>query len=166
MPAIMGLGSLALVFRPRTVWVVFLVVALLGVVGGGLLLAAPVNDGLLQHLDGGAGTGVIVNRAGWLIPLIVLNTFGAAAVIIVALTTGWRTLRKKTAALLFRGNLFLAVGVLIISMAGTAARLGAPMLFWITMLVGWVVTFVGYRLLTPSGAKRRSVTDAALPQNA
>lgn len=144
----MGLGSVALTAGRRLVQILSAAVAVLGVCGTIGLLLAHVDSTALNHLNGGAGTGIIEN--GWWLPfLIVLNSFGAVAVIVVALISAWRTLRRKAPARFFTGNVWLAVGVLIVSMAGSAARLGWPGLFWITMLIGWIVTFVGYGILTP-----------------
>lgn len=164
MPCLMGLGSLGLVFRARTVSVLFTGVLLLGLFGSVELIRSPVRRALLQQLNGGAGTGVILERPEWLIALIVLNTFGAAAVIWVAVVSAIRTRQRRAPARFLEGNLWLACGVLIISFAGSAARLGWPSLFWVVMLIGWVGVFVGYCLLTPltgimgsstEGGKRR-----------
>lgn len=148
MPCIMGLGSISLVAGRRAlVWVTG-VVGALGVVGSIGLFMAKVSQKALLHLDGGAGTGVI--HVDWWLPfLILLNSFGAVAVIVVALISAWRTAKRKAPTRFMTGNIWLAVGVLIVSLAGSSARLGWPQLFWITMLVGWVVTFVGYVILSP-----------------
>lgn len=156
MAALMGLGSTALVFSKRTVWVLIAIVAVLGLVGSVGLIIAPVSATALKHLDGGAGTGVIVNRALWLVPLIILNTFGAAAVVLVALWSAWKLIRRQTMTRFFLGNLWLAIGVLIIAGAGSAARLGWPGLFWITMLIGWIIAFVGFRMLSSGASSQRA----------
>ncbi len=149
MPALMGLGSLGLVFRPRTVNIVATIVCILGLIGSVLLLKSPVLAAPLQALHGGAGTGV-VQQGSWLVFLIVLNSFGAIAVFLVAIMSAVKAAKKQAPARFFYGNLWLAIGILIISAAGSAARLGLPQLFWITMLIGWVLTYFGYRLLTPA----------------
>jgi hypothetical protein len=148
MPCLMGLGSLALVIPRRRVIFIAVIVALVGLVGSVSLLESSISTTALQRLDGGAGTGIILEGA-WLIPLIALNTFGAVCVAIVAFVSAWKTIRKATAKRFLYGNLWLAGGILVISSAGSAARLGLPQLFWVVMLIGWIITFVGYQLLTP-----------------
>lgn len=148
MPSLMGLGSLALVCKQRTVLGYAIVVAIVGIVGSCLLWTSPVSSVALQHLSGGAGTGII-QEGTWLVPLIALNTFGAACVAIVAFVSAWRTFRKGASTRFFYGNLWLAAGILVISSAGSGARLGVPQLFWILMLIGWIITFMGYQRLTP-----------------
>ncbi len=151
MPSLMGLGSIALLASKRLLYSITAAVAVVGVIGSVGLLQTTIKPQALLQLDGGAGTGVVPN--GWWLPfLIVLNSFGAAAVIIVALISACRTLRRNAPARFFVGNIWLAVGVLIASLAGGSARLGWPGLFWITMLIGWAVTFVGYTILTPRQA--------------
>lgn len=151
MPAIMGLGSLGLVAGRRLVISVAGMIAVLGLVGSILLFFAPVSSTQLAQLSGGAGTG-IVQIGLWLAFLIALSSFGALAVIVVAIMSAWKTRRKQAPARFFHGNIWLGLGVLIISAAGSAARLGWPGLFWVTMLIGWIITFAGYRLLSPAPA--------------
>jgi len=157
MPCLMGLGSLALIFGRRTVWIAFAGVCILGIFGSIELVRAPVDLTLLNQLNGGAGTAVIVERLGWLVALIVLNTFGALAVILVAILSALRTIRRKSSTRFLYGNIWLAAGVLVISLAGSAARMGWPSLFWVVMLLGWVAVFVGYCLLTPATASQQPV---------
>jgi hypothetical protein len=148
MPSLMGLGSLALVYRRQWVLGVAGVVGVIGLIGTFLMMGASHSNTALQGLDGGAGTGIIQTGL-WLVPLIALNTFGAACVAIVAFISAWRTFRQGAPKRFFHGNVWLAAGIVVISSAGGSARLGFPQLFWVAMLVGWAITFVGYQLLTP-----------------
>jgi hypothetical protein len=158
MPAIMGLGSCALVLSDRALVILTAMVAATGLVGTILLFRAPLSYDALMHLDGGAGVG-IMQEGVWLVPLICLSSFGAFAVIAVACLSAWKTYRRNAPRRFLYGNLWLTVGILVISSAGSAARLGWPQLFWITMLFGWILTFVGYRMLTPL-AQRRAMSHA------
>lgn len=160
MPAVMGLGSLGLVSSQRVVWRIAAVVLVCGLVGSVSLLGSTVSNAALQRLDGGAGTGIIAEGA-WLWFLVTLNTFGGAAVLIVATVSVWHRVRYRQSGRFVSGNISLAVGVLVISMAGSAARLGWPQLFWVTMLIGWVITFWGYRLLSPQSKTHRRAVEVA-----
>lgn len=148
MPSIMGLGSLALVFKRRVIQWLAAIIVILGLVGTVFLYMAPISNAALQKLNGGAGVGIL-SVGTWLPFLIVLNTFGAAAVFLVAVMSAWKTFKRQSSPRFLYGNIWLAVGILVISAAGTAARMGWPELFWFVMLIGWVITFFGYRLLTP-----------------
>jgi hypothetical protein len=160
MPSIMGLGSLSLVLPKRWLHALTAVVLVLGVIGSVLMFRQPYSADKLATLSGGAGTGIIQPGA-WLIPLIALNTFGAAAVIGVALWSAWKFVRDRNFGRFFFGNVWLAVGVLVISSAGSAARLGWPAMFWVVMLIGWVITFTGYTLLSPRQQASGSVRGQA-----
>lgn len=148
MPSMMGLGSLALVWRKRSVFITFLIVVVVGIFGTIALGLAPISTATLHSLNGGAGTGVIVASAEWLVPLIVLNSFGAVAVFAVALLSVYRRVQQLVSRRFVFGNVWMAIGIVVISAAGSSARLGWPELFWVTMLIGWLVTFVGYWMLS------------------
>jgi hypothetical protein len=151
MPAIMGLGSIGLLAKQRVVLIFAGAVAIVGIIGTILLFMAPLAAAQLTALDGGAGTGIV--KVGiWLVFLIALSSFGAGAVILVAVVSAVQAHRKQAPDRFLHGNIWLAAGVVIISAAGSAARLGWPQLFWVTMLIGWAVTFLGYRLLSPASA--------------
>ena len=153
MAPIMGLGSIALVSTRKVVLWIAGIVGLLGAIGTVLLFLAPVNRSLLLALSGGAGTGIIQPSA-WLVFLIVLNSFGAIGVVGVALTSAWMAFRRRSPDRFLYGNFTLGVGVMVITAAGSSARLGWPGLFWIIMLVGWIITFMGFVWLTPTLAVR------------
>ncbi|PWI58476.1 hypothetical protein [Sulfoacidibacillus thermotolerans] len=148
MPSLMGLGSLGLVWRRRTVNSVAALLAVIGLIGSVLLLQAPISWNALATIHGGPGI-YVIQPGLWLPFLILMNSLGALAVFLVALWSVYSTLRRRKRARFLFGNLTLAIGIAIISAAGTAARLGMPSLFWWTMVVGWCVTFGGYLLLTP-----------------
>ncbi|MCL6444081.1 MAG: hypothetical protein K6T83_11600 [Alicyclobacillus sp.] len=157
MPALMGLGSIALVCGRRWLIVITIVVAVVGIFGSVLLLRAHLSAAALTSLDGGAGDGVL-QAGAWLAPLISLNSFGALAVFVVAVLSALKKFRQRAEGRFFYGNLWLAIGILIISAAGSAARLGWPQSFWVTMLIGWIVTFAGYRMLSrPAELPRQTV---------
>jgi len=154
MPAYMGTGSLYLAYSKRTGNVALAVVAILSVLGAVLLAMAPIDAQALAALNGGPGTGVLKPGA-WLPVLIVLNTYGLAAVVWVALASGWRAARRTGSGAMASGNLLLALGVIILGAAGTAARLGSGGYFWLTMALGWLVTYAGFRVIDRSYARGR-----------
>lgn len=148
MPAVMGLGSLGLMVRPRVLHAVAAVVGIAIVATAVGIAAAPAHPAGLRALNGGPGVGVLAT--GWWLPLmIILNSFGALAVFGVAVWSAVHTLHGHAPRRFLGGNVFLALGILVLSGAGSAARLGWPGAFWATMAVGWVMAFVGYVLLTP-----------------
>lgn len=152
MPAYMGTGSLYLGYSRRTGNIVLLAVIVLSVLGAVLLAAAPIDQVALATLDGGPGTGVI--KAGaWLPILIIMNTYGLAAVVWVALASGWRASKRRAAPGMTTGNVLLTLGVIILGAAGTAARLGSGGYFWLTMTAGWVVTYAGFEVIDRTHAR-------------
>jgi hypothetical protein len=149
---LLGLGSLLLSARSepaqrRAQWVAALV-AVLCVIGAVLLLVSPLNQRFLHDLNGGSGSDPSVYKTGlWTAFVAVLNTFGALAVIGVALYSGWQMRQRQIASRLVGANVLIAAGTLVIAAAGTVARLGVnDGLFWLTMAVGWVILFCGFLL--------------------
>lgn len=153
MAAYLGMGSIQLFVRPRVARMYLYPLLVLSAVGAVAVLASPVHPAAVAHLHGGPGTHAIALGPLALILLILLNSFGAAAVIIVALLSGWRMHTRSATAGFVRGNVLLAVGVLIISMAGTMARLGSGGGFWLTMALGWIVLFAGFVVLNQPQAR-------------
>jgi hypothetical protein len=149
---LLGLGSLLLIARGdrarERVRIIVYVVVVGSLVGTLLLLINPVNASVLRQLNGGPGTDPDVYKSGpWLVFLIVLNIFGALAVIGVALYSGWNLWRRNGSGRLVGANALIALGTIVISQAGGMARSGfGAGAFWLTMTVGWVVLFGGFLL--------------------
>ncbi|MBE3589238.1 MAG: hypothetical protein IMW98_00235 [Firmicutes bacterium] len=168
MAAYMGLGSLHLHWRRRSLRAPAAVtgcVVAASVVGAGLTFALPVDAARLAALEGGPGTGVISHEgwlgAVWLIDLILLNTFGVAAMVLVALASVFRAYTAGAPSGLAWGNGLIAAGGVLLGAAGTAARLGFPGAFWLVMSLGWIVVYGGFRLVDATLAKERSGAGAA-----
>jgi hypothetical protein len=161
MAAYLGMGSLYLALSKRAADLILAALVIVSAFGVALILVAPVDVVALHTLQhtSGAGTGVL--KPGlWLLPLIVLNSFGAAAVIGVALYSAYKVLRRQAPVRFALANVSIAVGTGIVTYAGTAARLGSPNYFWIVMAVGWVVIFAGFLLtlkLAPLARSGRGV---------
>ena len=149
MAAYLGMGSLYLVLPRRVADLVLAALVVVSVVGVVLILVAPVDDAALRLLprNGGAGANVLKPGA-WLLPLILLNVFGAGAVILVALYSAYKVLQRQAPVRFAAANVTIVVGTAIISGAGSAARLGAPNAFWVLMALGWIVIFAGFLLTT------------------
>lgn len=160
MAAYLGMGSIQLCCRPRVARMYLYPLLVLSVLGAVAVLASPVHPAALDHLQGRPGTHAIALGPLATGVLILLNSFGAAAVIIVAMLSGWRMRTRSATAGFVRGNVLLAVGVLIISMAGTMARLGSGGGFWLTMALGWVVLFAGFVVLNQPAARRQERASA------
>ena len=154
---LLGCGSILLIARsPRAqqrARMVTVSVIALCVIGAVLLLVGPVNASLLHKLNGGSGSDPSIYKQGLGVAFIaLLNSFGALAVIGVALYSGWQLRKRDISSNLVSANVLIATGTIIISLAGTVARIGVnDSLFWLTMAVGWVVLYFGF-LLTSTGA--------------
>ena len=148
----MALGSLYLAFETRKVQYVAWAVHVLSALGTVLLLIAPVDQPALEALAGASGRGVLQTGA-WLPVMVVLNVFGLAGVVGVALYSAFRP-RGGRGPL---GNLLLALGFFLVAVAGSVARFwpdwdGA---FWVVMTLGWAVAYGGYSVISrPAEAAR------------
>ncbi len=145
--AYLGLGSVYLVASPAVARACAAGVVLFTVLGAAGIIMAPVNVSELVSLNGGAGKGVLENKGLWLGQLIVMNLFGTFGVVIPALVSALRLSRRQAAPGFARGNILIALGVLVIGGAGSAARLGAGG-FWLTMALGYVIAYAGFRTIT------------------
>lgn len=149
---LLGLGSVYLLRRP--LWArLYLVLTLVGGLLGTVAIASvPVDGAALAHLGIGPGTGVI-GATAVVVPVAVLNSLGAVAVVAVALWSAWRGLKREAQAPFVTGNVLIGVGTLIVGLAGAMARLGSGAGFWPTMLVGWVILYGGFVVIgRPSAA--------------
>ncbi len=148
----MALGSLFLAFEARKVQYVTWAVHILSALGTVLLLFASVDQPALEALAGASGRGVL-EAGAWLPVMVVLNVFGLAGVVGVALYSAIRP-RGGRGPL---GNLLLALGFFLVAMAGTVARVwpewdGA---FWVVMALGWAIAYGGYSAIShPAEAAR------------
>ncbi|GCE19790.1 hypothetical protein [Dictyobacter kobayashii] len=157
MPSWLGMGSIALISKPRVsrAFVGFLL--LLSLIAGTFVLDATIDMARLSHIAGTPGTGTL-QPGPWLVMTILLNTLGVVAVAGVALLSGWKMLRKqarmgeiRTSNILW-ANIFIFTGAILNAAAGTLARfLGLDSIFWLIMALGWIVLFLGVLL-----ASRRS----------
>ncbi|HEV7215740.1 MAG TPA: hypothetical protein VGP33_11515 [Chloroflexota bacterium] len=162
--AFLGLGSLYLgLQRSLRSLVIGLIVA--SIVTASAVFAAPIDARQLATTTG-AGTSVLVNGP-WLPLLILLNTFGTVCLIGVAMYSAFRTWRRRQHPERAIANVVIAAGALTIAGAGTFARLAGASGFWVTMLIGWTIMFVGFMATSgvPSWARaglvrgRRAVGD-------
>ncbi|WP_151756531.1 hypothetical protein [Dictyobacter vulcani] len=149
MPSWLGLGSIALVSKPRFTRVCVGFLMLLSVISAIFVLDATVDMHRLAHIAGTPGTGTLL-PGPWLVMTIVLNTLGVVAVAGVALLSGWKLLRKqasmggnRTSTILW-ANVFIFIGAILNAAAGTLARvLGLDNIFWLIMALGWIILFLG-----------------------
>ncbi len=157
MPSWLGLGSIALVAKPRMTRICFAVLLVLSVVAAVLIAITGVDLHQLSRIAGTPGAGILQPQAGaWLYMIIILNSLGVLAVVGVAVYSGWKLLARQGTTNLLWGNILILAGDLINAAAGSSARLGIENIFWLIMSVGWVVFFVG--VLFASKPQRRSVT--------
>ncbi|MHB8618688.1 MAG: hypothetical protein ACYDAG_03815 [Chloroflexota bacterium] len=148
MPAWLGLGSIYLVAPRRVADPCFSALLILSLIGAAVVAGAPLDTTALAHLNGGPGTHVL-QPGPWLPVTILLNTLGVLAVVGVAVFSGIRLAQRRSGLSLLGANVLIAGGDLIVGLAGSMARLGAPSLFWVTMFAGWLVIFSGFALTMP-----------------
>jgi len=118
MAPVMGLGSVYLHYGPdRSRWVAALVV-LTGVVASVGVMGAPLDGEALARLDGGPGQDVLDLASLPLAALILSNTFGVVAVAALAIRSALRSRYTPDGKGFAVGNLLLALGVILLGMAG------------------------------------------------
>jgi hypothetical protein len=165
MAAYLGMGSLYLALSRRVADLILAALVIVSALGVALILVAPLDVAALHRLQHTSGAGTRVLKPGlWLLPLILLNSFGAAAVIGVALYSAYKVLRRQAPVRFAVANVTIAVGTGIVTYAGTAARLGSPNYFWIVMAVGWVVIFAGFLLTLKLAPLARASRDVPMGQ--
>ena len=160
MPAWLGLGSIFLSAPRRVAELSLAAVVNIGALGVGAVFSAAIDSETFARLNGGPGAGVL-EPGIWLPITIALNTFGVLTVVGVAVYSGVRVAQQRGSVRLLWANLLVAAGDLVVGVAGAMVRTGQPWLFWMTMLAGWVVIFVGFLLTRPLPA-RDSRLDTAL----
>ena len=159
--AYLGLGSVYLAWGRRVGDPVMWAVVALSLLGAILLWRAPVDMQALAALAGGPGVGILQLGAARLI-LILLNTFGAVAVVGIALRSAYRLLRRRAPAAFVAGHGLIALGVLVLAKAGSLSAVGLEGGFWLLTALGWVVTFAGFlvveraRAASPQAPHRRA----------
>lgn len=154
----MGLGSLHLVLAAPAAKRVTTLVTVALILASIPLFTTPIDEAALAQLAGSSGQGVL-QRGAWLIGMILLNLFGTVAVAGVALYSAWRAYQRRSDLGFMWGNLVIGLGFLTVAMAGSVARWWPEWegSFWITMAVGWIVAYGGFRIVTAAGeAKRRA----------
>jgi hypothetical protein len=149
MPAWLGLGSIALISRPRVTYICLTVLYILSALATFLIFFASIDISKLSMIAGTPGTGIL-QTGPWLITIILNNTLGVLAVVGVAIYSGWKLLRRQSHTAGFQtyhlvlANVLILVGDLTNGAAGSLARfLGVQSLFWAIMAVGWIIFFVG-----------------------
>lgn len=156
----MGLGSVFLAAPGKVARVTAWLVHLLSALGAALIALAPINTEALDALALGSGVGVL-EKGGWLAVLVLLNAFGALAVVGVALLSVVRLLGERASKGYVAGNVLIAVGIIIVSSAGSMARLGAEPAFWLTMVAGYAVTYGGFLAISRASETTRGAVDSA-----
>lgn len=164
--AYLGMGSLYLVLSRRVANLVLSGLVIASAFGVALLLVAPLDAAKLHAAQGLGSSGAGVIKPGlWLLLFVLHNIFGALTVIGVAVYSAYKVGRQQAPRRFATANITIAAGVLIVSQAGSGARLGATStgFFWIVTAVGFGVVFVGFLLTTslPVLVRRSSVVNGA-----
>jgi hypothetical protein len=152
MPSWLGLGSVALVTGVRFTRICLAALSALSVLTAVLIAIAPLDQAQLSQVAGTPGSGILQPPAGpWLYTIIALNSLGVVAVVGVAIYSAWNMKYRQGGGNLLLANVLILAGDLINAVAGTTARLGVKNIFWLVMVLGWAVFFMGVAL-----ASRRS----------
>lgn len=147
MAAYMGLGSVYLLAPRRAANVTGAVLVGLSLIGIVAIALTPVDGAVLRGPNVEAGTRAIGGIA--VVFVVLLNTFGAVAVIGGAGLSAWRLWRRSGPGHLLAANLLIATGTILASLAGALARLtGNGSAFWLLLAAGFVVLFSGFLLTT------------------
>lgn len=151
--AFLGLGSLFLVAK-RSLRYVVIILVVTSIVTASAVFSASIDTAQLATTTG-AGTQVLL-AGPWLPLLVVMNTFGTICLVGVALFSAGRTWLSHLYPERAIANVIIAVGALTIAGAGTVARLAGAGAFWVIMLIGWTIMFIGFM-----ATSRRHVAAAA-----
>ncbi len=163
----LGLGSIALVATKQAARICFVGLCVLSVLAAALIAMASVDMGVLAHIAGTPGTGILQPPSGlWQYTIIILNSLGVLAVVGVAVYSGLKLVRRQstlgdlsTSNILW-ANVLILLGDLLNGLAGTLARfLGLESTFWLVMSLGWVLFLAGVLL-----ASQRSAAKTAAAQ--
>jgi hypothetical protein len=159
MAAYLGLGSIYLLAPRRLANLAATIVMLLSVAGIVLLLTAHVDHAVLRGSNVEAGSNAVSGASVAFI--VVLNTFGAVAVIGGALYSAYRLLRRQGPVQLLAANVLIAAGTILASLAGALARTtGNGSAFWAMLAAGFVVLFAGFLLTLARTSPRPAVRQA------
>jgi len=158
MAAYMGLGSVYLLAPRRAANITGIVVGALSLVGLVLMLTVPIHAPALQGSNVEAGSKAVTEPV-LVAVLVLLNAFGATAVIGGAIYSAYRLFRNHGPVQLLAANILIATGTILASLAGTVDRTtGVESTFWSLLAAGFVVLFAGFLLTT---RKTRSTTSPA-----
>jgi len=139
--AYLGQGTVYLMAPRRVAHLTMAILGIISLVGLYLVATLPV-DASKMLVDGsvtGSGFPPIL-----LLLLIPLNTYGTVALVGGALISVARFWRSGTMGRRGLGTLLIAIGGLCVALGGTANRLGAPGILYLTEMVGLAFIFVGY----------------------
>jgi hypothetical protein len=167
MPCWLGLGSIALVNKPRVAQRYCSTLIFLSVVAFIFIASAGIDMQQLSKISGTPGAGILQPQvAPWLFAIIILNSLGVLAVVGVAVYSGWKLLARQGSSSLLWGNVLILGGDLINAAAGSSARLGIENIFWLVMSVGWIVFFFGVLLASrpQHHAARATVQENSQPK--
>lgn len=162
MAAYLGLGSIYLLAPRRVAHTTAAGVVGLSAVGLAFLFATPIDRAALHGSNLEAGSNLVSGPAVAFI--VLLNVFGALAVIGGACVSGWRLYCRRGPARLLGANALIAAGTVLASLAGSLARLtSSGRWFWILLAAGFVVLFAGFLLTAARPANEMSARAPLAP---
>ncbi len=158
-PAVLGLGSMYLLGRKKLYTISLYLTIILSIIVLIYLIRSHIIysnfDNLIRYFKGKIslnksispnGSGVLL-LGSWVIPIAISNTLGSIELIGVALYSTIMSFKRRVFNKIFWGLLILTISVFLIASLSTIARLFSPIIFWPSMVIGWLVFFIGFMLL-------------------
>lgn len=158
-PAWLGMGTLYLVMRKTWDDWILVALAVMSIIGVGLIVFWPIEPSQLQTTEAQFVPLKVFPFFPVQLILIILNTFGALAFIGGALWSVYRFARMQTMGDRAVATALIAVGGIIAAAAHSLGVLGGIELFRISELLALIFIFIGFVLSTP--VARRAVTPAS-----
>ncbi len=153
----LGQGTIHLLVRRRHVaWTLTGILALISLIAGFLVLAAPLTPAaasfdVRQPISSQYQN--ILTRSGATLALtILLNIYGTLAMVGGAIYSAFIFWRKRVMFNRMIGNILIAAGALAPAMGGSFIKIGLVDLLYLTELVGAILMYVGFLQATAAPA--------------
>lgn len=141
-------GTVHLLLRPRTAWVLSGLLVTFVLVAATFVLLTPIDHALVEEHR---LTGRVMAWSWVRLFSPFVNTYALVFLVGGAILSAVRYRRGGQAAR-FHGNVLIAVGAILPGIGGSFTRLGYTEVLYVTELVGLLIIFAGYRIMTRAPA--------------